>query len=95
MRAPAATIVGVAPPPLFGASGGLASTDDIAMPTFTVPPSEPEWAPPRAEPGDMGWDLVHGVTRPMGTHVQPKYNFEDDDEPTSEINLPTDVGRRS
>lgn len=89
MRPPAATIVGVAPQAIYGDT----ATDDVAMPTFTVPPSEPEWAPMRAEPGDMGWDLVHGVTRPMGTNVQPKYNFEDDDEPTSEINLPTDVRR--
>lgn len=92
MRPPAATIVGVAPQAVYGP--GAAATDDVAMPTFTVPPTEPEWAPARAEPGDMGWDLVHGVTRPMGTHVQPKYNFEDDDEPTSEINLPSDVRRQ-
>jgi hypothetical protein len=91
MRPPAATIVGVAPQ----AGGMFGAGDDVAMPTFTLPPSDPEWAPPKAEPGDMGWDLAHGVTRPMGTNVQPKYNFsEDDDEPTSEINLPNDVHRR-
>lgn len=90
MRPPAATIVGVAPQAQYG----LGPTDDVAMPNFTVPPVDPDWAPQRAEPGDMGWDLVHGVTRPMGTNVQPKYNFEDDDEPTSEINLPTDMRRQ-
>lgn len=91
MRPPAATIVGVAPEGRY-----LGPNDDIAMPNFTMPPvAEPEWAPPKAEPGDMGWDLVHGVTRPMGMQVQAKYNFsEEDDEPTSEIRLPGDVGRR-
>ena len=90
MRPPAATIVGVAPEGRYGPN------DDIAMPTFTVPPlTDPDWAPAKAEPGDMGWDLVHGVTRPMGMQVQAKYNFsEEDDEPTSEIRLPGDVGRR-
>ena len=90
MRPPAATIVGVAPQGNYG----LASTDDVAMPNFTMPPTDPAWAPQRAEPGDMGWDLIHGVTRPMGTNVQPKYNFEDDDAPTSEINLPGDARRQ-
>ena len=36
----------------------------------------------------MGWDIVYGVKRLMATRVQPKYNFDDDDEPTSEIALP-------
>jgi hypothetical protein len=40
----------------------------------------------------MCWDIVYGVTRPMGTNVQPRYNFDDDDEPTSEIDLRTDHG---
>ena len=80
----------VAPPPLFGD----AAAEDVAMPTFSVPPVDLEWAPAKAEPGDMGWDLVHGVTRPMANHVQPRYNFDDDDEPTSEIQLPNDVVRR-
>lgn len=93
MRPRAETIVGVAPPALFG-GGGATSDDDVAMPTFSLPPQDPDWAPAKAEPGDMGWDLVHGVTRPMGTNVQPKYNFsEEDDEPTSEIRLPNDVRR--
>lgn len=62
------------------------------MPSFHVPPIEdPPWAPPRAEPGDMGWDIVYGVKRPMGTNVKPAYNFDDDDEPTSEIALPPDT----
>jgi hypothetical protein len=89
MRPPMATLSGVAPQAVYG---GIA-TDDVAVPTFTMPPSDPTWAPARAEPGDMGWDLVHGVTRPMGTNVAPRYNFEDDDEPTSEIELPRDMRR--
>jgi hypothetical protein len=89
MRPPMATLSGVAPPAVYG---GIA-TDDVAVPTFTMPPTDPTWAPARAEPGDMGWDLVHGVTRPMGTNVAPRYNFEDDDEPTSEIELPRDMRR--
>jgi hypothetical protein len=64
-----------------------------AAPASTPPNARALFLGAAAEPGDMGWDLVHGVTRPMGTNVQPKYNFEDDDEPTSEINLPTDVRR--
>jgi hypothetical protein len=31
------------------------------------------------------------VKRPMSNNVQPRYNFDDDDEPTSEIALPTDT----
>ncbi len=86
------TIAGVgdaAPPlPVFGPAG-----EDALIPGFQGAP-EPSWAPPRAEPGDMGWDLVYGVKRSMGTNVQPRYNFaEDDDEPTSEIALPHDVRR--
>ena len=77
------------------------SAPEVAAPTFAVPQpvvvadsgDEPAWAPPRAEPGDMGWDLVHGIQRPLTTNVQPKYNFDDDDEPTSEIALPGDPHR--
>lgn len=65
-----------------------------ALELVPVSPDEPAWAPPRAEPGDMGWDLIHGVQRPLTTNVQPKYNFDDDDEPTSEIALPGDPHRR-
>jgi hypothetical protein len=36
----------------------------------------------------MGWDIVYGVKRTMTTHVQPRYNFDRDDEPTSEIQIP-------
>jgi hypothetical protein len=41
----------------------------------------------------MGWDLFYGVKRPMATHVAPRYNFDDDDEPTSEIALPDEQHR--
>lgn len=87
MRPPAATLSGVGEPPLF------VSSAEVAIPTFEIPGEDPAWAPPRAEPGDMGWDLVHGVKRPMPNNVQPKYNFDDDDEPTSEIALPGDSRR--
>jgi hypothetical protein len=64
-------------------------TPEVAKPDFVVPQLEdPAWAPPRAEPGDMGWDIVYGVKRSLATNVQPKYHFEHDDEPTSEIQLP-------
>jgi hypothetical protein len=82
MRPPAATLAGVGGPSLF--ENAVA---DGAIPTFHVLPDEPVWAPPRAEPGDMGWDLVHGVKRSMSTHVQPRYHLDDDDEPTSEVEL--------
>jgi hypothetical protein len=92
MRPPAATLAGVGPavggiaPPLFETK-----TAEVAIPTFELPQADPPWAPPRAEPGDMGWDIVYGVKRSMATNnVHPKYNFDDDDEPTSEIALPTD-----
>jgi hypothetical protein len=85
MRPPAATLSGVGVPPLFEGAG----TPVAVVSTFQVPQEEPVWAPPRAEPGDMGWDLAYGVKRSMTTNVQPKYNFEDDDEPTSEIALPS------
>jgi hypothetical protein len=85
MRPPAATLAGVGGPPV-----GV-STPDVAIPSFHLSSAEdPPWAPPRAEPGDMGWDLVYGVKRPMSNNVQPRYNFDDDDEPTSEIALPTE-----
>jgi hypothetical protein len=93
MRPPAATLLGVGeePPPLFEAGGSKAPVP-AAAPAAPAPAAEPAadpaWAPPRAEPGDMGWDLVYGVKRSMATRVQPKYNFDDDDEPTSEIQLP-------
>jgi hypothetical protein len=87
MRPPAATLAGVGGPPV-----GV-STPDVAIPSFHASSAEdPPWAPPRAEPGDMGWDLVYGVKRPMSNNVQPRYNF-DDDEPTSEIALPTENRR--
>jgi hypothetical protein len=35
----------------------------------------------------MGFDLVYGPTRPMLTKVQPKYNFRDDEESTSEVDV--------
>jgi hypothetical protein len=90
MRPPARTLAGVGEPaPLFETTSA-----EVAMPSFQVPPEDPAWAPPRAEPGDMGWDIVYGVKRSMGTNVQPKYNFDDDDEPTSEIALPNDPRQR-
>jgi hypothetical protein len=93
VRPPQRTLVGVGASPLFGAPLPGEEEDDL-MAAFDVdetpPPSDDGgWIPPRAEPGDMGWDLVHGVKRPMPNNVQPKYNFnEKDDEPTSEIDLP-------
>jgi hypothetical protein len=85
MRPPQATLSGVGDePPAPTTVASLA----IAVPTFDAPPLEdPPWAPPRAEAGDMGFDIVYGVKRSMTTNVAPKYNFEDDDEPTSEISL--------
>ena len=88
MRPPAATLSGVGAPPLFESTSA-----EVAVPSFQIPGEEPTWAPPRAEPGDMGWDLVYGVKRPMSNNVQPRYNFDDDDEPTSEIALPGDSRR--
>ncbi|MBX3211403.1 MAG: hypothetical protein KF850_05170 [Labilithrix sp.] len=89
VRPPARTLSGVGSvPPLFSPM-----TPEVAIPTFDVPSEDPAWAPPRAEPGDMGWDIVYGVQRPMSNNVQPKYNFDDDDEPTSEIALPGDPRR--
>ena len=51
---------------------------------------EESWWPERAEPGDMGWDLAYGVSRPMAPIVRPQYGFgeDDTDEPTSEIQIP-------
>jgi hypothetical protein len=68
---------------------------EVAVESSPAPVSaDPAWAPPPAEPGDMGWDMIHGV-RPMSNNVQPKYSFDDDDdEPTSEVALPGD-GHRS
>lgn len=84
MRPPATTLSGVG-------AAQPASVDSVtaqvAIPNFEMP-GDPPWAPPLAEPGDMGWDLVYGIKRPMATRVQPKYNFDDDDEPTSELGLP-------
>ncbi len=93
MRPPAPTLSGVGvPPPATGSAPGSAlfgASAEVAIPSFTVPAAvDPAWAPPRAEPGDMGWDLVYGVKRSMATNVKPAYNFDDDDEPTSEIALP-------
>jgi hypothetical protein len=89
MRRPAATLSGVGgPEPHYDghAHGTLGSvTAEVAVPTFTVPPDDPNCAPPQAEPGDMGWDLVHGVKRSLATNIAPKYHFEDDEEPTGEI----------
>ena len=93
MRPPAATLSGVGAPPLFEGSMSTSGVAENGIPGLQLSGDEPAWAPPRAEPGDMGWDLVHGVKRPMSTHVQPKYNFDDDDEPTSEIALPGDSRR--
>jgi hypothetical protein len=79
---------GVITAPGVGDAPAVAAPE-VAAPDFALPDAdEPPWAPPRAEPGDMGWDIVYGVKRTMTTHVQPKYNFDSDDEPTSEIELP-------
>ncbi|HVH42762.1 MAG TPA: hypothetical protein VM925_10475 [Labilithrix sp.] len=90
MRPPAATLSGVGgPTPMFQGHPSV----DVALPTIHVSAEDPAWAPPRAEPGDMGWDLVHGIKRPMSTNVQPRYNFDDDDEPTSEISMSLETGQ--
>lgn len=107
VRPKALTLAGVGGElPMFGDPLDPPELDPPSTPTLAetspvdaadlVPAStdEPAWAPPRAEPGDMGWDLIHGVQRPLTTHVQPKYNFDDDDEPTSEIALPGDPHHR-
>jgi hypothetical protein len=91
MRPPAKTLAGVGgeTPALTSPTASSSAAPEVAMPSFQAPPlDDPSWAPPRAEPGDMGWDIVYGVKRTMATYVQPKYNFDDDDEPTSEIQLP-------
>jgi hypothetical protein len=93
MRPRAATLAGIGNEyaPFHAPSTPVTTSNvpEVAKPDFIVPQlEEPTWAPPRAEPGDMGWDLVYGVKRSMTTNVQPKYNFENDDEPTSEIQLP-------
>ena len=94
MRPRAETLAGVGgeltpyQPPVV-ATPAASARPEVAAPDFVVPQlEEPTWAPPRAEPGDMGWDIVYGVKRSMTTNVQPRYNFESDDEPTSEIQLP-------
>ena len=84
----AGSVAGIGLAPLFGTTA-----EEVAGPSFDAPVEDPPWAPPRAEPGDMGWDIVYGVKRSMGTSVQPRYNFGDDDEPTSEIAVPTDPRR--
>ena len=93
MRAKAPTLVGVGPD--VPANPSFAETSVMELPprSFDAPLNDPAWAPPRAEPGDMGWDIVYGVKRSMGPNVQPRYNFDDDDEPTGEIALPGDPRR--
>lgn len=88
MRPPARTLSGVGVPSSFD---GM--TAEVAIPSFDVPSEDPAWAPPRAEPGDMGWDIVHGVQRPMPNNVQPKYRFDVDDEPTREVDLQAEIRR--
>lgn len=92
VRAKAPTLAGVGPEgyaiPPFGEPSSDAPPPPSEEGAAAGPLEEPAWAPPRAEPGDMGWDIVYGVKRQMGTNVQPKYNFDDDDEPTSEIAVP-------
>jgi hypothetical protein len=76
----------------------LFSPDDLPSPPSDRLPragptgfvKEESWWPERAEPGDMGWDLAYGVSRPMAPPVRPSYGFgeNDADEPTSEIQLP-------
>jgi hypothetical protein len=84
MRPPAATLSGV---------GGPTPEEELPLVSVSLPTTpqaggEPGWEPPpRAEPGDMGWDLVHGVSMSI-SNLQPKYNFEADDEPTSDVSLP-------
>jgi len=94
MRPPAATLSGVGAPTLFEGSSAASVSEvaEVEIAGFALPGDEPAWAPPRAEPGDMGWDLVHGVKHPMSNNVQPRYNF-DDDEPTSEVALPGESRR--
>jgi hypothetical protein len=95
MRAPMATLSGIGSsppdPPIF-ASGPIEITPSVPSQPRTTKLADPPWAPPRAEPADMGWDLLYGVKRSMSTNVTPKYNFGDDDEPTSEIALETGRG---
>jgi hypothetical protein len=82
-------------PSLPAAKSAAAAAPPNARSLFGAPPSEqdpaggplarmqdPAWAPPRAEPGDMGWDLVHGVQQPMPNNVTPKYELDVDEEPT-------------
>ena len=87
-RPPARTLSGVGGPSSFD---GM--TAEVASPSSDVPSEDPAWAPPRAEPGDMGWDIVHGVQRPMPNNVQPKYNFDTDDEPTREVDVQVELRR--
>lgn len=91
MRKLQKTLVGMgAPEQLPSAPATPVRQSEPALPTYQAPPmTEPSWLPPRAEAGDMGYDVVHGIQRPIvGMHVQPSYDFDDDDEPTSEIDLP-------
>lgn len=88
MRPPARTLSGVGVPSFFDDM-----TADVAAPSVDVPSEDPAWAPPRAEPGDMGWDIVHGVQRPMPNNVQPKYKFDVDDEPTREVDVQAELRR--
>lgn len=78
MRPPQRTLSGVGD----GFFGSIEPVP-VAGAEETASEQDPAWVPPAAEPGDMGWDLVHGVQpqRPMPNNVQPKYNFTDD-EPT-------------
>jgi hypothetical protein len=92
-----ATLAGIGsePPPIpFGIS--TAAVEIAPLAKVEAPRAaaleDPAWAPPRAEPGDMGWDLLYGVKRSMSTGVTPRYNFDDDDEPTSEIALENGQG---
>jgi hypothetical protein len=82
----AAALPVVSPPPLQ--SPPSSSTEAGQGAPTSDASADPEWAPPRAEPGDMGWDIVYGVKRTMSNNVQPRYNFESDDEETSEIQVP-------
>lgn len=53
-----------------------------------VPPSESSW-PELATPGDMGYAIAKGG-EPLANAKPPKpsYNFDDDDEPTGQLNAP-------
>jgi hypothetical protein len=93
MRPPAQTLAGVGEPAPRLSSQPPKVNAAMPAPAVEAPPEDPPWAPARAEPGDMGWDLVHGIRRSMQTNVAPRYNFEDDDEPTSEIALPGEHGQ--